>query len=128
MPHAKPAAVLSVAAIVICGCGSAVKPPQGHGQVDDPRTYASANHLACLQNDHLPVQEVGRTGLQIGPLPSGPTVEFQPTPGAAQAQQIYGGPSVQGAEVIGSALLYPHQASDSELNLIEDCLGQSVSG
>jgi hypothetical protein len=30
--------------------------------------------------------------------------------------------------VIGSALLYPHQASDSELKKIEDCLAQGVKG
>ena len=128
MPHVKPAAVLSVAAIAICGCATAVKPPQGRGQIDDPRTYPSANHLACLKKDNLPAQSVGRTGLQVGPLPAGPTVEFQPSPGAAQAAQIYGGASAQGAEVIGSALLYTHQAPDSELKLIENCLAQGVSG
>jgi hypothetical protein len=128
MPHVKPAAVLSLAAIVIGGCGSAVKPPQGHGKIDDPRTSGSANHLACLVNHHLPAQEVGSTGLQIGPLPAGPTVAFQPTPGAAQTAQIEGGAASQGAEVIGSALLYPHQAPDGELKLIESCLGSGVSG
>jgi hypothetical protein len=30
--------------------------------------------------------------------------------------------------VIGSALLYPNQASDAELNQIETCLAQGVSG
>jgi len=128
MPYVKPAAVLSLAAIAISGCGSAVKPPQGRGKIDDPRIYSSANDLKCLKSANLPTQDVGRTGLQIGPLPAGPTVEFQPSPGAAQAQQIYGTPSTQGAEVIGAALLYPHQASDGELKLIENCLGQGVNG
>jgi hypothetical protein len=128
MPQVKPAAVLSVAAIAICGCGSAVKPPQGRGKVDDPRIYPSANHLTCLKKDKLPVQKVGSNGLQIGALPAGPTVAYQPSPGAAQAQQIEGGAAAQSAEVIGSALLYTHQAPDSELKLIETCLGQGVSG
>jgi hypothetical protein len=128
MPLAKSAAMVGVAAILICGCSSVVKPPQGHGKVDDPRTYASANHLKCLLQHHVPAQKVGLTGLQIGSLPGGPTVQFEPTPGAAQAQQIYGSPSAQGAEVIGSALLYTHQGSDGELKLIEDCLAQGVSG
>ena len=96
--------------------------------VDDPRTYASANNLRCLQQHHVPVQSVGQTDLQIGPSPGGPTVHFEPSPGAAQAQQIEGLPSAQGAEVIGSALLYTHQGSDSELKLIEGCLAQGVSG
>jgi hypothetical protein len=79
-----------------------------------------------MQQDKLPVQLVGPTGMQIGPLPGGPTVEFEPTPGTAQGIQING--QAQGAEVIGSALLYPHTASDAELKLIETCLAKGVSG
>ncbi len=128
MPHAKPAVALGAAAILLCGCSSVVKPPQGRGKLDDPRTYASANHLKCLQQHGLPVQEVGRTGLQIGPLPGGPTVQFEPSPGSAQYEQMSGNPSTQGAEVIGSALLFTHQGSDNELQLIERCLASGVSG
>jgi hypothetical protein len=128
MPYVKSAAVLSVAAIAISGCGSAVKPAHGRGKIDDPRIYSSANDLKCLKSHNLPTQDVGSTGLQIGALPAGPTVEFQPTPGGAQIAQIEGGPTAQGAEVIGAALLYPHQASDGELKLIENCLGQGVNG
>jgi hypothetical protein len=127
MPHVKPAVALSAAAIFLCGCSSVVKPPQGRGKVDDPRTH-TVNHLKCIQQHGLPVQEVGRTGLQIGPLPGGPTVQFMPSPGAAQAQQIAGAPLGQGAEVIGSALLFTHQGSDGELTLIENCLASGVSG
>jgi hypothetical protein len=71
------------------------------------------------------VVEVGADGLQIGALPSGPTVQFLATIGGAQAAQIDG--RAQGAEVIGTALLYPN-ASDSELKMIEDCVAQGVSG
>jgi hypothetical protein len=125
MPPAKLAVASTVAAMILCGCGATVKPPQGRGKIDDPRTTKN-NHFACLQQDRLPVQKVGLTGLQIGPLPDGPTVSFEPTDGAAQAAQIEG--TAQGAEVVGSALLYPHQASDSELAMIEDCLSVGVSG
>ena len=51
---------------------------------------------------------------------------FEPTPGAAQESQIDG--QVEGAEVIGSALLYPNQASDSLLQKVEDCVAKGVSG
>lgn len=95
------------------------------GRVDDPRTM-KANHLKCLQQQHLPVQEVGTTGLQVGPASTGPLVEFTPTPGAAQADQIRG--QSQGAEAIGPALLYPNQGSDSELQTIENCLAKGVKG
>lgn len=126
MHHAKQAVALGAAAIVLCGCSSVVKPPQGRGKVDDPRTYAAANHLKCMQQHHLPVQKVGGTGIQIGPLPAGPTVQFEPTPGAAQSQQIHG--LSDGAEVIGSALLYTHAAPDGELTVIESCLAKGVNG
>ena len=70
--------------------------------------------------------KVGQTGLQIDSPPSGPSVTFAPTPGAAQREQIEG--QAQNAEVIGSALLAPNAAPDKELQVIEDCLAQGVSG
>jgi hypothetical protein len=95
---------------------------EGHARIDDPRT----KHVACLRQHRLPVIEVGRTWLQVGSAPAGPRVQFEPTAGAAQESQITG--SVPGAEVIGSALLFPDQASDQELKVVEDCLAQGVSG
>ena len=72
------------------------------------------------------MQEVGPSQLQIGPLPTGATVEFQPTAGAAEALQIQGVRSAQGAEVVGAALLYPHRAPSWELTDIENCLSVDV--
>src|SRR5947209_13919814 len=109
MPYAKSAAALGLVAAILGGCSSAVKPPQGRGKVDDPRTYSAANHLQCLLAHHLPAEKVGRVAVQVGPLPAGPTVRFLPSPGAAQAAQIEGSSGYQGAEVVGSALLYPNQ-------------------
>ena len=51
---------------------------------------------------------------------------FTNSPGAAQADQIEG--KAQGAEVIGTALVYPNQGSDGELASIAACLQQGVSG
>jgi hypothetical protein len=113
-----------LAAIAVAGCGSLAHPPQGRGRVDDPRT--SSGRFACLRAHDLPAVEVGTTGIQIGSLPAGPTIRFVPTVGAATAEQIED--AEQGAEVIGSALLYPNQASGGELKTIEDCLAQGVSG
>jgi hypothetical protein len=95
--------------------------------VDSPIT-TKTNHLKCLRQEHLPVQETSAGSVQIGPLPNGPTVEFLPTPGAAQALQITGVRANQGAEVIGGAQLYPNGASDGELKQIETCLAKGVSG
>jgi hypothetical protein len=123
MPRAKSVAAIGAAALLLCGCGAVVKPPGGRGKVDDPRT--ESGRLECLRADHLPVAKVGRTALQIGALPAGPTVLFEPSNGAAEARKVEG--SAQGAEVIGSALLYPHQAPDAELTKIENCVAQGMS-
>jgi hypothetical protein len=130
MSSAKLALAVGLVAISLSACGSTAKPEAGtlkaasvnQKGVDDPRT----THVDCLHDDHIPVTEWGRWWFQVGSKPSGPTVNFQPTPGAAQEAQISG--SVEGAEVIGAALLYPNQASDALLQKVEDCVAKGVSG
>ena len=134
MSSAKLAAVASLAAISLAGCGAIhVKPAAqtgssaavSRGRVNDPRTSPS-DHIQCLRQKHLEVRKVGTTGLQIGAAPYGPYVRFSPTPGAAQANQIAGRDT--GAEVIGSALVFPQRASDQMLKEVEDCIAHGVSG
>jgi hypothetical protein len=125
MSHAKSVAAVGAAAMLLCGCGAVVKPPQGRGQAQDPRT-SGPDRFACLLAHHLPARKTGQAGIQIGALPGGPTVQFTATPGGALERQVDG--RAQGAELIGSALLYPHQASDAELTKIENCLDLGVSG
>jgi hypothetical protein len=125
---------LAFGAVALAGCGGAVRvqptTPAGsarlasHGRLDSPITFH--NHLGCLQNAHLPVRVVSPTRLQIGASPGGPTIVFRSTPGAAQAAQIQG--DAEGAEIIGTALIYPNQASDAELARIAACLAQGVQG
>lgn len=126
-----PGAVL--AAICLAACGSTAKPLAGsqaavaknHKSVDDPRK----KHIQCLQQDHIAVRRImiaGDPSFQVGVRPSGPTVQFLSTPGAAQYAQIEG--KAQGAEVIGSALLYPNQAPDKLLSKVESCVAKGVSG
>jgi hypothetical protein len=123
----------ALAALALSACGSSPKPTAGtsgaittnHQNVDDPRK----KHLTCLHQEHVPVRRVtvgGLPGMQIGVRPTGPTVQFQPTPGAAQYAQIGG--HAQGAEVIGSALLYPNQASSALLSKVETCVAKGVQG
>ena len=125
--------VAALAAPVLSACGSSAKPEAGtpgaiaksHQNIDDPRK----KHLICLRQEHIPVRRVnigGLPGMQIGVRPTGPTVQFQFTPGAAQAAQIAG--RAQGAEVIGSALLYPNQASGKLLSKVETCVAKGVQG
>ncbi len=132
MSSAKLAAGGALLALCLSACGTSSKPlagsaavvqsHAGRGRVDDPRN----KHLKCLRENHLTAVKVGATGLQIGTPPAGPSVTFAPTPGAAQREQIEG--QVENAEVIGSALLAPNGASDSELKVVEDCLAQGVTG
>ena len=138
MSSAKLVAAAGVAVLALSGCGGFKANPvagsanvtKGRGKVDNPVTNVS-NHLACLQQAGLVARAVvvyGAPGIQIGTPPAGPTVFFTPTPGAAQELQIGGNPTYQGAEVIGSALLYPNRAPDSELGTVETCLGKGVAG
>jgi hypothetical protein len=133
MPSAKLALVAGLAAISLSACGTAAKPEAGtskaqvksHKGVDDPRK----KHIVCLEQHRIRVTAMsvsGKPAFQVGTAPSGPTVIFTPTPGAAQEAQISG--QVQGAEVIGSALLYPNQADSSLLKKVEGCVAEGVSG
>jgi hypothetical protein len=113
----------ALTALALSACSVTANTPGGRGRVADPRTQAG--RLDCLRAHHLPVTEVGDSDLQIGQLPAGPTVRFTPSPGAAQTAQIEG--QAQGAEAIGSALVYPNQAPNTELGVIENCVAQGVS-
>jgi len=136
MSLAKVAIVCGLVALLLGGCGIQSKPLAGtdlkrahnyYGSVDNPR----ADHVPCLRDAGLSVHlyQSGRQRLpaiQIGTLPTGPTIIFYPTPGIAQGLQIMD--QEQGAEVIGSALVYPNQASASVLRTVEQCTAIGVSG
>jgi hypothetical protein len=121
-------------AVTLAGCGAVrVQPstPSGsatlasRGRVDSPLTDVD-NHLACIRAAHLPVRVLSPIELQIGAAPSGPTIVFTNSPGGAQSDQIEG--KTQGAEVIGTADLYPNHGTDGELASLAACLQQGVSG
>jgi hypothetical protein len=137
MSAVKVAVACGLVALLISACGIAPKPVAGtthlrkhpgyFGLRDDPRV----KHLRCLRTDKIHFHEyyTGKERLpsiQIGSLPSGPTVIFYPTPGIAQGLQIMG--QEQGAEVIGSALLYPNGARAKELTTVEGCVASGVKG
>jgi hypothetical protein len=116
-------AAACVSAVALSGCSGLGKPAAGRGRPVDPRT-GPPNYLACLRANRLSVTEQGRDTLQVGRLPSGPTIVFDPTAGVAEGRQIEG--KAQGAEVIGAALLYPNHAPGAELTVVENCLGHGV--
>jgi hypothetical protein len=130
MSSAKLVVLSLLAAVSLSACGIPAKPEVGSAGaqaksangIDDPRVI----HVDCLRAEHIPVTPFGRVWMQIGTKPSGPTVKFTPTPGAAQEEQISG--QVTSAEVIGAALLYPNQAADSLLQKVEGCVAKGVTG
>src|SRR5579871_4289023 len=106
-------------AVLLAACGIKAKPvagsahvdraPGNHAIVDDPRP----RHVKCLRKHHYAVREYRTTvgklpAIQVGTLPAGPTIVFEPTDGIAEGLQMQG--NAQAAEVIGPALLYPHLA------------------
>ena len=125
MPHAKPAVALGAAAIFLCGCGSVVKPPQGRGKVDDPRTTHPRTTSSAFSSTVCRSRRSAAPAFRSARYRVARRFSSMPSPGAAQAQQIEGSPSGQGAEVIGSALLFTHQGIDGELTLIENCLARA---
>ena len=137
MPSAKLAAALALSALSLSACGISSKPEAGtpkaiatgHKGLDDPRS----KHTACLrqkgvrfQREQLTVAGKVLPSFQVDTRPGGPTVSFEPTPGDAQGIQIQG--EAQGAEIIGSALVYPNQATDKLLTVVENCVAKGVSG
>ncbi len=135
MSSAKVAIVCVAMAVSLSACGVASKPEAGSAQAAaksaqqlksvDPRT----KHVKCLAKDHIPYTLYTRDNhqsIQIGSLPTGPTAVFLATPGAAQYVAIQG--QAQAAEVIGSALVYPNQASNRLMAKVEACMKIGVSG
>ena len=137
MPCAKLAAAIVVSALSLSACGISSKPEagtpkaiaNGHKGLDDPRI----KHTACLEQAHIPFHNEQLTvagkvlpSFQVGTAPAGPTVSFEPTPGDAQGVQIQG--EAQGAEIIGSAVVYPNQAPDDLMSVVERCVAKGVSG
>jgi hypothetical protein len=130
MPLAKHAALAAIAALALAACGTTAKPEAGtlraatrvQKGVDDPRS----RHIPCLQAAKVPVVKVGQVGLQLGTPPNQAKVLYLPTPGAAQQEQTDG--TAAGAEVIGSALLFPEHDSAAQLTTIENCLSIGVKG
>ena len=134
MRIAKFAAAALVVALALSACGSTTKPvagtPQAAAQakkgLNDPRT----KHIKCLRADHVTdIHEYysdGRPAFQVGTKPTGPTVVFEPTPGMGQGIQISG--QDEGAEIIGSALVFPNDASAKLDKDVESCVALGVSG
>jgi hypothetical protein len=123
------AVAVGLMAVLLSACGISAKPLAGsphlsktsdHDLVDNPYT----GQVECLKQHHVRFHTY-LTGsqklrsIQVGKMPEGPTLIFEPTPGIAQGLQIKG--DAPGAEIIGEALLYPNRTKDKLLTKVEHC-------
>jgi hypothetical protein len=124
----------ALCASIITACGVAPKPVAGSAQATaisrKEEFSARTQHVKCLKQKGLKSIHVFTTrrhpSFYVGAKGEGPTVIFLETPGAAQNEQLTG--QAQGAEVIGSALLYPNRAPDPLMTVVEHCVAEDVSG
>ena len=110
-----------LAAWTLClmvGCGGSESGASGEGAPDPNDKRAVA--IDCITNDAgLPAQPTGEKSIQVGG-PGGARIEFFLSTGEAESQQFKG--EAQGAEQVGSTLLFVGRAGDEELEKIEECL------
>jgi hypothetical protein len=85
---------------------------------DDSDKRAAA--MACLEDDGIDARLEGEDEIVIGDGPGAPRVQFFLTAGESEAAQFEG--DGEGAEQIGSALLYVGSGSDNLVEDVENCL------
>jgi len=102
-------------ALASAGCGTSSKPGKGPDP-NDKRAVA----LGCIRDEQgLPARLTGQKSIQVDG-PGGPRIEFLLSNGEAEGRQFQG--DAQGAEQIGSALLFVNQGNDDQLKKLETCL------
>ncbi len=113
----RPLLALPVLLVAAAGCGSSDAAPA----VDESDVPGTA--LACLEASDIAATREGETGNELV-LEAGPRIKFYLTAAEAEAAQFQG--RGEGAEQIGSALLFLDPEIDSEtddvLHDVEECL------
>jgi hypothetical protein len=113
----RPLLALPFVVVAFAGCGSSDAAPA----VDESDTPGVA--LACLEESDIPARRTGENDNELV-LEAGPRIKFYLTAAEAEAAQFQG--NGEGAEQIGSALLFLDPESDSEtdelLHDVEVCL------
>ena len=115
------AAAACAAALALAACGGSDEParPGGKGQAPDPNDKRAVA-LDCIVNkEGLQARLVGEKGILVG-APGGPRIEFLISTGEAEGRQFQG--DAQGAEQIGSTLLFINGGTEDQLEKLERCL------
>ena len=111
--------LLLIAAAVLVLPGCTIGSSNGEPGDDDADKRGAA--VACLTEDKgLQAREAGDNQILVGDPETGPRIVFYLTSGQAEAAQFEG--DGEGAEQIGSALLFVRQAGEDELGDVEACL------
>ena len=115
----RPLLALPLVVLAFAGCGSSDAAPA----VDESDTPGVA--LACLEESDIPARRTGENDNELV-LEAGPRIKFYLTAAEAEAAQFQG--NGEGAEQIGSALLFLDPETDSEtddlLHDVEVCLAE----
>jgi hypothetical protein len=98
------------------GCGLGSNDAGGSSDDSDKRAVA----MTCFKDNGIDAELKGETGIVIGSGAGAPHVKFFLTAGESEAAAFEG--RGEGAEQIGSALLYVGDGSDDLLKNVENCL------
>jgi len=109
-------ALVLVGLLTGCGLGSDDAAPSD----DDSDKRAVA--MSCLEDEGIDARLEGEEEIVIGDGESAPRIRFFLTAGESEAAQFEG--DGEGAEQIGSALLYVGDGSDDLLETVENCLAE----
>ena len=111
-------AAACAAALAMAACGGSDKEPAAKGAPDPNDKRAVA--LACIRDQEgLDARLDGEKSIQVDGV-GGARIEFLLSGGEAEGRQFLGG--AQGAEQIGSALLFVNDADEEQLKKVESCL------
>ncbi len=116
------AAAACAAALALAACGGSDEParPGGKGQPPDPNDKRAVA-LDCIVNkEGIQARLLGDREIQVAPADTGPRIEFLISSGEAEGRQFQG--DAQGAEQIGSTLLFLNEGSEDQLEKLERCL------
>ena len=98
------------------GCGLGSEDAGGSNDDSDKRAVA----MTCFQDKGIDARLRGENGIVIGNGAGAPHIRFYLTAGESEAAAFEG--NGEGAEQIGSALLYVGSGSDDLLEDVENCL------
>jgi len=106
--------------VAVCALGLAVAGCGGGSSSDGPKSPGDKQESTrlCLVDEGFDARSVGAVIEIDGP--DGPRVEFNISSGESETRTFKG--EAQGAEQIGSTLLFVGPAGDEELKKIETCV------